>query len=141
MVNISKRQQLHRDEKWQLKATHGSSLNIKESLTPQAATLLNNLVHRYSCIFDVHWRILFMYECHLLQNVTFCPYQKKLYITPIKWPYQVHDIVSWYSKATKVIYNICSIFMKIVLIYPWKAKIIATKFWPKERGSEKVIPI
>ena len=33
LVNKSKRQQPHRDEKCQLKATHGSSMNDEETLT------------------------------------------------------------------------------------------------------------
>ena len=35
MVNVSNRQQPRRDEKYQLKATHWSSMNDEETLTTQ----------------------------------------------------------------------------------------------------------
>ena len=35
MVDMSKRQQSHWDEKCQLKVNHGSSMNDKKTLTPQ----------------------------------------------------------------------------------------------------------
>ena len=42
MVNISKRQP-HGDEKCQLKATYGSSMNDRETLTPQGRPQ-NNII-------------------------------------------------------------------------------------------------
>ena len=47
MLNMSKRQQLHRYEKCQLIAIHGSLMDDMETLNTQSR-LKNNFIHRYS---------------------------------------------------------------------------------------------